>query len=152
MSDREAGRAGTMTNPPHPGELIRESMDEVGWSATETATRLGCERGTLSPLLNGKASVSGDVALALEDIGWGTAGHWMRMLASYDLVEARRARTAAQGDRQSSSLASIELTPREVHVLARSNATRTPNLDHSVAHKGIAVGEPRVSQQAEDRR
>ena len=59
MSDREAGRVGTMTNPPHPGELIRESMDEVGWSVTETAARLVCERGTLSPLLNGRAGVSG---------------------------------------------------------------------------------------------
>ena len=33
-------------------------------------------------------------ALALEDIGWGTAEHWMRMQASYDLAQARRERTA----------------------------------------------------------
>ena len=59
-----------MQNPPHLGELIRESMDDVGWNATETATRLGCERGTLSRLLNGKAGVSANMALALEGIGW----------------------------------------------------------------------------------
>ena len=58
----------------HLGELIRESMDDVGWNVTETAERLGCERGTLSRLLNGKAGVSAAMALALEDIGWGTAG------------------------------------------------------------------------------
>jgi plasmid maintenance system antidote protein VapI len=34
------------------------------------------------------------MALALEDIGWGTAEHWMRMQASYDLAQARRERTA----------------------------------------------------------
>ena len=28
-----------MANPPHLGELIRESMEDVGWSVTET--RLG---------------------------------------------------------------------------------------------------------------
>lgn len=28
---------GAMLNPPHLGELIRESMDEVGWNVTETA-------------------------------------------------------------------------------------------------------------------
>ena len=39
----------------------------------------------LSRLLNGKAGVSANMALALEDIGWGTAEHWMRMQASYDL-------------------------------------------------------------------
>ena len=46
-----------MLNPPHLGELIRESMDETGWTVTQAADRLGCERGTLSRLLNGKAGV-----------------------------------------------------------------------------------------------
>ena len=87
---------GPMRHPPHLGELIRESMDEMGWSVTQTAERLGCERGTLSPLLNGKAGVSANMALALEDIGWGTADHWMRMQASYELAQARRDRTSAE--------------------------------------------------------
>ena len=76
-----------MLNPPHLGELVRESMEEVGWNVTETAARLGCERGTLSRLLNGKAGVSANMAL-----GWGTAEHWMRMQASYELAQTRRAR------------------------------------------------------------
>ena len=94
MSDDD-DRVGSMLNPPHLGELIRESMVEVGWSVTETAGRLGCERGTLSRLLNGRAGVSAAMALALEDIGWGTAEHWMRMQASYELAQARRERAAA---------------------------------------------------------
>ena len=51
---------------------------------------LGCERGTPSRLLNGKAGVSANMVLALEDIGWGTAEHWMRMQTSYDLAHAHR--------------------------------------------------------------
>ena len=81
-----------LLNPPHLGELIRESMDEVGWNVTQTAARLGCERGTLSRLLNGKAGVSANMALALEALGWGTADHWMRMQASFELEAARRER------------------------------------------------------------
>ena len=96
MSDLAGERVGPMLNPPHLGELVRESMDDVGWNVTETAARLGCERGTLSRLLNGKAGVSANMALALEDIGWGTADHWMRMQASYELAQARRARAASQ--------------------------------------------------------
>lgn len=88
----ESERVGPMLNPPHLGELIRESMEEVGWSVTETSARLGCERGTLSRLLNGKAGVSANMALALEGIGWGTADHWMRMQASYELAQVRRER------------------------------------------------------------
>ena len=71
MNDMTSDRVGPMQNPPHLGELIRERMDEMGWSVTETAERLGCERGTLARLLNGKAGVSANMALALEDIGWG---------------------------------------------------------------------------------
>ena len=93
------GRARPMLNPPHLGELIRESMDETGWNVTETAVHLGCERGTLSRVLNGKAGVSANMALALEAIGWGTAEHWMRMQASYELAQARR-NQAATGDRR----------------------------------------------------
>ena len=96
MNDTAGERVKPMLNPPHPGVLIRESMDDAGWNVTETASRLGCERGTLSRLLNGKAGVSAHMALALEDIGWGTADHWMRMQASYALALARRDRAAAE--------------------------------------------------------
>ncbi len=92
MNDDKGERVGPMLNPPHLGELIRESMDEIGWSVSETAGRLDCERGTLSRLLNGRTGVSAKMALALEDIGWGTADHWMRMQASYELAQARQAR------------------------------------------------------------
>ena len=92
MNGTGGERAGAMLNPPHLGALIRESMDEVGWNVTETAAHLGCERGTLSRLLNGKAGVSANMALALEALGWGTADHWMRMQASYELAQARRER------------------------------------------------------------
>ena len=92
MKDIADDRVGPMLNPPHLGELIRESMGDVEWNVTETASRLGRERGTLSRLLNGRARVSANMALALEDIGWDTADHWMRMQASYELVRARRER------------------------------------------------------------
>ena len=95
MNDSASDRVGPMLNPPHLGEPVRESMKEAGWNVTETAEHLGCERGTPSRLLNGKAGVSANMALALEDIGWGTADHWMRMQASYELAQARRERAAA---------------------------------------------------------
>ena len=94
MDGSDGDCVGPMLNPPQVGELIRESMDEVGWSVTETASRLGCERGTLSRLLNGRAGISASMALALETMGWGTAEHWMRMQGSYELAQERRKREA----------------------------------------------------------
>ena len=102
MNEIASERVGPMLNPPHLGELVRESMDDAGWNVTETAVRLGCERGTLSRLLNGKAGVSATMALALEDIGWGSAEHWMRMQASYELAQARWVRTS--GERRTDAL------------------------------------------------
>ena len=96
MNDIANDRVGPSQDLPQPGEPIRESMDDVGWNVTETAARLGCESGTLSRLLNGKAGVSANMALSLEDIGRGTAGNWMRMQASYELAQARRDGAAAE--------------------------------------------------------
>ena len=94
MNDGNDERVGPMLNPPHLGELIREGMEETGWNVTETAARLNCDRGTLLRVLNGRAGVSANMALALEEIGWGTAEHWMRMQASYELAQVRSKRSA----------------------------------------------------------
>ena len=90
MTSTDDERVRPMLNPPHLGELIRESMEEVGWTVGETVARLNCERGTLSRVLNGKAGVSAKMALALEGIDWGAADHRMRMQAAYELAQARR--------------------------------------------------------------
>ena len=97
MNDGDNERVGPMLNPPHLGELIREGMEEMGWNVTGTAARLNCDRGTLSRVLNGRAGLSANMALALEEIGWGTAEHWMRMQASYELAQMRRERAARAG-------------------------------------------------------
>ncbi len=49
MNSTGGERVRPMLNPPHLGELIRESMDDVGWNVTETASRLGCERDSVAP-------------------------------------------------------------------------------------------------------
>ena len=36
------------------------------------------------------------MALEVEHIGWGSAEHWMRMRASYELAQARRERVGAE--------------------------------------------------------
>ena len=96
MNRTEDDRVGEMRNPPHPGELVREGMDELGWSAAATTARLECEPETLSRLLNGRAGVSAGMAEALENRGWGSAEHWMRMQASYERSQVRPGRAAAK--------------------------------------------------------
>ena len=47
-------------------------------------------------VLNGRASVSAALALALERIGWSDAEHWMRMQAIYDVAQERRKQAELQ--------------------------------------------------------
>ena len=56
-----------MKNPPHPGDFIRTGIIQAaGLSATEAAKALQVCRPALSSLLNGKADLSGDMALRIE--------------------------------------------------------------------------------------
>lgn len=54
-----------MHNPPHPGEILQDTVLSAGISVTEFARRLGVSRVTLSRVINGRAAVSADMALRL---------------------------------------------------------------------------------------
>ena len=82
-----------MLNPSHPGPMIRDSIEDVGWTVTECAERLGVARESLSRVLNGKAAVS-PLALALERIGWSNAEHWLRVQVGFDLAKERQRQVA----------------------------------------------------------
>ena len=78
-----------MLNPSHPGETVRDCIEEMGWTVTYAAGQLGVARHALSRLFNGHSGISPPMALALERIGWSNAGFWMRRQASWDLAQAR---------------------------------------------------------------
>ena len=80
-----------MKNPPHPGEFIRtEIIDPAGLSVTAAAEALQVSRPALSNLLNGKADLSGDMALRIEKAFGVTMDTLMRRQSSYDIAETRR--------------------------------------------------------------
>jgi addiction module HigA family antidote len=81
----------SMLNPPHPGEFIRtEILEPLGLSVTAAAAILQVSRPALSNLLNGKADLSGDMALRLEQAFGPKMDTLMRMQSSYDIAQARR--------------------------------------------------------------
>ena len=78
-----------MHNPPHPGEVLREDViAPLGLSVTDAADRLAMSRVALSRVLNGKAGISPNLAVRLEQAGAGTAQAWVAMQANYDLWQA----------------------------------------------------------------
>jgi addiction module HigA family antidote len=83
-----------MHNPPHPGEVLRDTVLRRGGglSVTEFARRLGVSRVALSRVVNGRAALSAELAIRLAAALGGSAESWLRMQVSYDLWQAQRKR------------------------------------------------------------
>ena len=86
-----------MFDPAHPGELIRATIEglreETGHSFTiqEVADCLQTTRKTLSAIVNGKQSVSPEMAIKLAiTFNNTTPEFWLRLQNNYDLAIARR--------------------------------------------------------------
>ncbi len=70
----------------HPGEYVREEADERGWSSSDLAEILGYKRNEISDVLNGRRSISPEMAKALGD-AFGTGPQvWLNLQAAYRLA------------------------------------------------------------------
>jgi addiction module HigA family antidote len=80
-----------MKNPPHPGDFVRtEIIEAAGLTVTAAAEALHVSRPALSSLLNGKADLSGEMALRIEKAFGVRMDTLMRMQSSYDIARTRR--------------------------------------------------------------
>ena len=80
-----------MTNPPHPGDLIRtEVIEALGLSTSKAAQILKVRRATLSDLLHGKAALTPEMALRIEKAFGPKMDHLLRMQLAYDVARTRR--------------------------------------------------------------
>jgi len=82
-----------MYNPPHPGEVLQDTVLAKGRiSVAEFARKLGVSRVALSRVVNARAAVSADMALRLAAALGGSAESWLQMQAAYDLWQAAKRR------------------------------------------------------------
>ena len=86
--------ADRMHNPPHPGEVLKDTVLRRGGkvSVTEFARHLGVSRRILTRVVNGHARLSAELAIRLAAVTGGSAESWLRMQMFYDLGESRRKR------------------------------------------------------------
>ena len=74
----------------HPGEWLRaEIVDPAGLTVTDLARHLRVSRPNLSNLLNGRAGLSGEMAIRFEKAFGLKADTLLRMQAAYELASAR---------------------------------------------------------------
>jgi len=82
-----------MKNPPHPGELIGDSLEELGISISEAARGLGITRQQLHNLIAERSGVTPEMAVRLEKALGSSADTWLRMQMNYDLAQIRKRAT-----------------------------------------------------------
>ena len=78
-----------MHNPPHPGVLIQETMEELGISARKLAQALDVAPSTVQRVLKQKAAVSPEMALRLSVVIGSSAQVWLGLQDAYDLWHAK---------------------------------------------------------------
>ena len=81
-----------MYNPPHPGVFLKEEVIEPLKLTITTASRiLRVTRPALSKLINGRASLSPEMALRFEKAFGLKMDTLLRMQTSYDIAQVRKA-------------------------------------------------------------
>lgn len=80
--------------PVHPGEILRQELEELGVSAGDLADALGVPHGRIVAILRERDGVSEDIALGLSGYFGTTAQFWLNLQASYE----RRVAAVDAGD------------------------------------------------------
>lgn len=78
-----------MKNPLHPGELVRDNLEDLHLTVAEAAAGLGITRQQLYNVIGGKCAITPEMALRFEKGFGGTASFWLQMQVNYDLARAR---------------------------------------------------------------
>lgn len=71
--------------PIHPGEILREELEELEFSANAFARILSVPVNRITSILNGKRSITADTALRLSRFFGTSAQFWLNLQSSYDL-------------------------------------------------------------------
>ena len=72
----------------HPGEILKEELDELGISPTEFARQIDVPPNRIGQIIAGKRSVSADTALRFGHWFGIEAGFWVNLQGQFDLVVA----------------------------------------------------------------
>ncbi len=79
-----------MANPPHPGDSIRyDCLEPLGLTIKQAAEGLCVSPRLLSNIINGRASITADMAIRLTEAFGSSPETWLGMQHAYDLWQAR---------------------------------------------------------------
>ncbi len=74
--------------PVHPGEVLRDELDELGLPANALSRALGVPAKRMTRILNGQRGLSADTALRLARYFGTTPELWMNLQKTWELRQA----------------------------------------------------------------
>ena len=74
--------------PIHPGEILKDELDELGLTANAMALALRIPANRLTEIINGKRGISPDTAMRLARYFGTSAQMWMNLQSHYELEVA----------------------------------------------------------------
>lgn len=83
-----------MFNPPHPGSILREALENIPTTQTEFAAHLGVSRTALARIVNEDAGISAAMSIKLGQAFGQSPDLWFKMQNTYDFWIASRAKGA----------------------------------------------------------
>lgn len=89
MTSKSRNITGKKLPPVHPGELLKEALDDLGLSMNRLATEIRVPANRINAIVAGKRSITGETALRLARYFGTTPEYWMNMQGRYDLEVAR---------------------------------------------------------------
>jgi len=78
----------------HPGEYLKEILDELGVSQNAFAKSIGVSAMRISHVINGSRPITAEMALLFGRAFGQTPGYWMNLQVGYDLKNAENVLTA----------------------------------------------------------
>ena len=75
--------------PVHPGEILKETLVDLGISMNRLAQALHVPANRISGIVAGQRAITGETALRLARYFNTTPGYWIGMQAQFDLETAR---------------------------------------------------------------
>ena len=86
-------------NPPQPGLLVKDNLDDLSLSVAAAAAGLHVTRQQLYKVIQGQSAITPDMALRLEAAFGGSADWWVRMQAAYELAQVRERKSTPRIER-----------------------------------------------------
>ncbi|MBI4192650.1 MAG: HigA family addiction module antidote protein [Betaproteobacteria bacterium] len=78
-------------SPIHPGEFLKEALEELGLSQAQFARAIGVSAMRISHLVSGTRPVTAELALLFGRAFNQSPQYWLNLQAAYDLKTAQRA-------------------------------------------------------------